>query len=82
LRQAGIKSDAVITIAGYTSRAGTKASNLRLSTRRAQAIARQVRELLPGIAVNAVGLGERRNKACDRFENRCVVISVTQSANR
>jgi outer membrane protein OmpA-like peptidoglycan-associated protein len=81
LRNAGIKKDAIITVGGYTSKAGSAALNQRLSKQRADSIAKQIRSILPKVNVRTVGYGEKQNKACTKFQNRCVVISVTQPAN-
>ena len=81
IRNAGIKNDATITVAGYTSKAGSSSLNQRLSKKRADSIAKEIRTLLPNVKIRTVGLGEKVNKACAKLQNRCVVISVTQSAN-
>jgi outer membrane protein OmpA-like peptidoglycan-associated protein len=81
LRNAGIKKDAVITVGGYTSKAGSAALNQRLSKQRANSIAKQIRSILPKVNVRTIGYGEKVNKACTKLQNRCVVISVTQPAN-
>jgi outer membrane protein OmpA-like peptidoglycan-associated protein len=81
IRQAGIKEGATIVVSGYTSKAGTTKANRLLSKKRADSIAKEIRTLLPKINVRTVGFGSKVNKACTKFQNRCVVISVTQPAN-
>jgi outer membrane protein OmpA-like peptidoglycan-associated protein len=81
IRQAGIKEGATIVVSGYTSKAGTRKANQLLSKKRADSIAKEIRTLLPKINVRTIGLGSKVNKACTKFQNRCVVISVTQPTN-
>jgi outer membrane protein OmpA-like peptidoglycan-associated protein len=81
IQQAGIKQGATIVVSGYTSKAGPTKLNLLLSKKRADSIAKEIRALLPKVNVRTIGYGETINKACTKLQNRCVVISVTQSAN-
>ena len=80
LRQAGIEEGATIVVSGYTSKAGSTVSNKRLSKKRADAIAKEIKTILPKVNVRTVGFGEKQNKACAKLQNRCVIISVTQAA--
>jgi outer membrane protein OmpA-like peptidoglycan-associated protein len=80
LRQAGIEEGATIVVSGYTSKAGSTVSNQRLSKKRADAIAKEIKTILPKVNVRTVGFGEKQNKACAKLQNRCVIISVTQAA--
>jgi outer membrane protein OmpA-like peptidoglycan-associated protein len=81
IQQAGIKKGATITVSGYTSKVGSTALNQVLSKNRAESIAKQIKALLPNITVRSVGYGEKVNKACTKYENRCAVVSITQPAN-
>jgi outer membrane protein OmpA-like peptidoglycan-associated protein len=81
IQQAGIKKGATITVAGYASKVGSTALNQRLSKNRADSIAKQIKALLPNINVRSVGYGEKVNKACTKYANRCAVVSITQPAN-
>ena len=81
IRQAGIKEGASIVVAGYASKDGSAKLNKALSKKRANSIAKEIRTILPKINVRTIGYGEKVNKACTKFENRCVVLSVTQPAD-
>jgi outer membrane protein OmpA-like peptidoglycan-associated protein len=78
LRDAGIQPGATILVGGFASKDGSKAANQALSVKRANAIAKEIKAILPNVKVSATGYGSTVNKACTKFQNRCVVISVKQ----
>lgn len=66
------------TISGYASNSGDKKYNLRLSKKRAEAIESQILNLQPGANTIAKGFGVLVNEQCSKYENRCVVVTITQ----
>lgn len=65
-------------MAEYAFMAGDNKYNLRLSKIRAVAIENQNLEIQPNANTFAEGFGALVNDACNKYENRCVIFTITE----
>jgi hypothetical protein len=76
IRSSARMKDVKFTVAGYASKVGDEKYNLLLSRARAKSIANQILDIRPNANVFSKGFGILKNEACNKYENRCVVVTI------
>jgi len=66
-----------ITVYGYVKPVGSKASDKSLSQARADAVAAQIRKLVPTANVVAIGKGRTTEPLCASADNKCAVVEFS-----
>ena len=73
--------DVRFSVAGYASKVGDEKYNLILSRVRAKSIANQILQIQPTVQINTKGYGILKNEACNKYENRCVVVTIISTVD-
>lgn len=63
-----------VTVYGYAQPSGNSAADLKLSRQRAEAVASQIRKMLPTLRINIKAMGSKINRECRPENNKCVIV--------